>query len=174
MHRKPQPQPQGLEEMAGILSAGQADTVAPLDSTRRCLLWPHSMCRIYAFQILQTLMSLPGILKVRCGQRVFLFLGSLITFPRFSRVPFPALEDEGDEEEADQSSNRGKDGASGFKPGNSPVLAEGKVRRAKGSKASYVRCARPRLKDGGSSKQPGRSSQAAFLFGGLPTSSYGA
>ena len=87
MHREPQPQPQGLEEMAGTLSAGQADTVAPLDSTRRCLLWPHSMCRICALIILQTLMSLPGVLRVRCGQRAFLFFGFLITFPRFSRGP---------------------------------------------------------------------------------------
>ena len=90
-------------------------------------------------------------------------LPPLLTGPKF----FPALEDEGDEEEADKSSNRGREGASGFKPGK-PVLAEGKVRRAKGSKASSVRCARPRLKDGGSSKQLGRSSQAAFSSGASP------
>ena len=90
-------------------------------------------------------------------------LPPLLMGPKF----FPALEDEGDEEEADKSSNRGREGASGFKPGK-PVLAEGKVRRAAGSKASSVRCARPRLKDGGSSKQLGRSSQAAFSSGASP------
>ena len=38
-------------------------------------------------------------------------LPPLLTGPKF----FPALEDEGDEEKADKSSNRGRVGASGFK-----------------------------------------------------------
>ena len=93
-------------------------------------------------------------------------LPPLLTGPKF----FPALGDEGDEEEVDQPRHRGKDGdgASVFKPGNSSVLAEGKVRRAKGSTASYARCARPRLKDGGSVRQPDRMGQAAYPSGASP------
>ena len=85
MHREPQPQPQGLEEMVGALSAGQAETVAPLGSANHRLLCPRRRCRIFALLILQTLLSLPGNLRVRCRQREFLFLGFLITSPRFSR-----------------------------------------------------------------------------------------
>ena len=73
-------------------------------------------------------------------------LSPLLTGPKF----FPALGDEGDEEEVDHFHQGGKEGASVFQSGASSVLAEGKVRRAKGSQTSYARCTRPRLKDGGS------------------------
>ena len=88
-------------------------------------------------------------------------LSPLLTGPKF----FPALGDEGDEEEVDHLHQGGKDGASVFKPGASSVLAEGKVRRAKGSKASYARCTRPRLKDGGSVRQSDRMGQGASPSG---------
>ena len=88
MHREPQPQPQGLEEMVGVLSAGQAETVALIGSANRCLLCPREKCRIFVLTILQILLSLPGNLRVRCKQREFSFLGFQITSPRFSQV-FP-------------------------------------------------------------------------------------
>ena len=108
--------------MAGILSAGQADTVAPLTVHAAVFSGPTA-CVESAFQILQTLMSLPGTEgQVRAEGvfvlRLFDHLPPLLTGPKF----FPALE------EADQSSNRGKDGASGFKPGNSPFWLRAKCK----------------------------------------------
>ena len=170
MHREPQPQPQGLEEMVGTLSAGQAETVASLGSARRCLLCPRRRCRIFALIILQTLLSFAwqsegqvraeGVFVLRLSDH----LPPLLTGPKF----FPVLGDEGDEEEVDPPRQRGKDGASVFKPGTPSGLAEGTVRRAKGSKASYARCARPRLRDGGSLRQFDRMGQAASPSGESP------
>ena len=86
MHREPQPQPQGLEEMVGVLSAGQAETVPLIGSANRCLLCPRERCRIFVLTILQILLSLPGNLRVRCKQKEFSFFGFQITSPRFSRA----------------------------------------------------------------------------------------
>ena len=88
-------------------------------------------------------------------------LSPLLTGPNF----FPARGDGGDEEEADHLHMGGMEGASVPKTGTSPVLAEGKVRRAKGSKTSYARCARPRLKDGGPMRKFDRMSQGTPLSG---------
>ena len=87
-------------------------------------------------------MQAEGVFVLRLSDHLSPFL----TGPKF----FPALEDEGDEEEADQSRKGGTVDASVFKPETSFVSTKGTVRRAKGSKTSYARCIRPRLLDGGS------------------------